>query len=207
MKSYHSGVERIRMADHLTQRPAKEMTMPIGVVLRKSPGVTRWAAWVWRAVAVLPGAERASWQLLRREGEVVDYHAATVALELHHTQTEAYLQGLSARVPSIYVIMRERDATDVGAPLDVVLATASPFEAQDYADTGEEIVEKVPMPGGLIAWVREFVDAHHENEPFKKRRRDTHTMDEAQDGIGDPRIRQMHDVYRAPGTVGGGRVQ
>jgi hypothetical protein len=63
------------------------------------------------------------------------------------------------------------------------------------------------MPGGLIAWVREFVDAHHENEPFKKRRRDTHTMDEAQDGIGDPRIRQMHDVYRAPGTVGGGRVQ
>lgn len=182
--------------------------MPIGVVLRKSPGVTRWAAWLWRAVAVLPGAERASWQVLRREGDTVEYHAATLPLVLHHTQTEAYLQGLSAQVPAIYIVMRENNAaTRDGAPLDVVLATASPFEAQDYADTGEEIVEKVAMPSGLIAWVHEFVEAHHEHETFKKRRRDTLTMDDAQDGVGDPRIRQMRDVYRAPVAASRGRSQ
>ena len=192
----------------MTDGHEKQATMPLGVVLRKAPGVTRWAAWTWRAIAVLPGAPETSGQVLRHEGDAVDYHAATVPLELHHTQTEAYLQGLSAKVPSVYVVMRHGDAAHrTGPPLDIVLATASPFEAQDYADTGEEIVEKVPMPGGLIAWVREFVEAHHEHEDFRKRRRDTRTTGDAQDGIGDPRIPQMRDVYRAPDPARRGRMQ
>ena len=34
-----------------------------------------------------------------------------------------------------------------GSPCpNIILVTASPFEAQDYCDTGEELVEKVPMP-------------------------------------------------------------
>ena len=58
------------------------------------------------------------------------------------------------------VILRE---SDEGGPagLQVVQITASPYEAQDYADSGEEIVEKVPMPQGLLAWVAQFVEAHH----------------------------------------------
>ncbi|WP_254892259.1 DUF3305 domain-containing protein [Roseovarius sp. A-2] len=195
------------MARRVTHSHEKEVTMPVGIVIRKSSGVTRWAAWSWRAVALLPGAGPAEWRELRREGEAVEYHAATVHVELHHTQTEAYLQGISAKVPSIYVVMRNGAAAHRdGAPLDVVLATASPFEAQDYADTGEEIVEKVPMPEGMIAWVRDFVEAHHEDEEFKKRRRDRRTIGDAQDGIGDPRIPQMSDVYRAPVMVRKGRL-
>jgi hypothetical protein len=76
--------------------------------------------------------------------------------------------------------------------------TASPFEAQDYCDTGEELVEKVPMPHGLVAWIREFVKRHHEEEVFKKRKRDRQRVDFSQDGVGDPRISQMQDVYRSP---------
>ena len=56
------------------------------------------------------------------------------------------------------------------------------------------------MPTGLIAWVREFVDMHHEEEIFYKRQRDKHRIDLEEEGIGDPRIRQLADVYRAPGT-------
>ncbi|MDG1240070.1 MAG: DUF3305 domain-containing protein, partial [Planktomarina sp.] len=78
------------------------------------------------------------------------------------------------------------------------MATASPFEAQDYADTGEELVEKVPMPEGLVAWVRDYVEAHHEDQVFVKRRRDKERVDLDQNGIGDSRIRQISDVYRAP---------
>ena len=26
-------------------------TMPLGVVLRRTPGVTRWAAWAWKAAS------------------------------------------------------------------------------------------------------------------------------------------------------------
>lgn len=175
----------------------KSISMPLGVVFRRVPGVTRWVAHVWKAVAVLPGAGAADWKELRREGDTVEFHAATLPLELFRTDTEAYLHGLSAKVPAIYVVMRE--GTD-GQPLEVVLVTASPYEAQDYADTGEELVEKVPMTEGLIAWVRAYVEEHHEDEVFIKRRRDKARVDRHEDGIGDARIRQVADVYRAPGS-------
>ena len=145
----------------------------------------------------MPGAAKASWKELRRDGETVEYHAATVPLELFRTDTEAYMHGLSAKVPSIYVVMRESEGDD---PLDIVLATASPYEAQDYADTGEELVEKVAMPEGLIAWIRDYAAQHHEHEVFIKRRRNKARVDLKEDGIGDARIRQTSDVYRAPSS-------
>lgn len=178
---------------------ARQVKIPLGIVIRKSPGVTRWAAWSWRVVAVLPGAGPAEWREMRRDGEAVEYHAATVPLELHRTQTEAYLQGISSRVPSVYVVMRPSSQPErAPAPYEVVLATASPFEAQDYADSSEDVVEKVPMPEGLTAWVRDFINAHHEEEEFRKRRRDTVAQGADQHGIGDPRISQLSDVYRVP---------
>jgi len=173
----------------------KSISMPLGIVIRRVPGVTRWARHVWKAVAVLPGAGKADWKELRRDEDAVEYHAATLPLELFRTDTEAYLHGLSAKVPAIYVVMRSSENEH---PLEVTLATASPYEAQDYADTGEELVEKVPMPDGLIAWIRDYVELHHEDEVFVKRRRDKTRVDLKEDGIGDARIRQTSDVYRAP---------
>ena len=178
----------------------KSFVLPLGIVLRKSPGVTRWAKWVWKAVAVLPGAEPAEWRELRREGDVVEYHAATVPLELWRTDTEAYLTELSTKVPSIYVVLREHNNPDADSPLEVVLATASPFDGQDYADNGEDIVELVPMPPALKALIGNWVELHHKDEKFVKRRRDKNRVDLEEDGIGDGRIRQLADVYRAPGS-------
>lgn len=174
----------------------RKFTLPLGIVLRKTPGVTRWAKWVWRAVAVLPGAGPADWRELRRDGDTVEYHAATVPLELYRTDTEAYLTELSTKTPSIYVVMRECDGSESG--LEVVLATASPFDGQDYADNGEDIVELVPMPPALVALVRGWVEKHHKEEKFVKRRRDKRRTDLVEQGIGDARIRQVADVYRAP---------
>jgi len=171
-------------------------TMPVGIVVRRAPGATKWARWAWKAVSVLPGADAADWRVLREEGESTLYHAATPELELHASETEAYLHGLNAKVPSVYVILRDGDSAE--RPLDVVLVTASPYEAQDYADSGEEIVEKIAMPPALLDWVRDFVESHHTEETFRKRRRDRVDVDRVQDGIGDPRIPQMRDVYRAP---------
>ncbi|MEO9825765.1 MAG: DUF3305 domain-containing protein [Paracoccaceae bacterium] len=169
--------------------------MPLGVVIRRVPGVTKWAKHVWKAVAVLPGAGSVHWKELRRDGDAVEFHASTLPLELFRTDTEAYLHGLSAETPAIYVVMRPSENSD---PLDILLVTASPYEAQDYADTGEELVEKVPMPEGLVAWIRDYVELHHEDEVFIKRRRDKKRIDLKEDGIGDARIRQTADVYRAP---------
>jgi len=130
-------------------------------------------------------------------GERHARRAHEILLDLHGAETEAYLHGLSAAVPAIYVVMRESEGAD-SDPLDVILVTASPYEAQDYTDSGEEIVEKVPMPAGLVAWVQEFVTAFHEDEVFIKRRRDKTRTDLVQDGIGDPRIQSARDVYASP---------
>ncbi len=176
----------------------KTRTMPVGVVVRRLPGVTRWQKWSWRPVALLPGAGPADWKVLREEGEAVEYHAATVPLELHRTDTEAYLTALSDRVPSAYVVMRPADQVERDVPLDIMLVTASAYEGQDYSDSSEVTVEKIPMPTGLIAWIREFIDMHHEDEIFIKRKRDRTRVDLQEDGVGDPRIRQLSDVYRAP---------
>ena len=170
------------------------ISIPLGIVIRRAPGVTRWAKWVWKVVTVLPGAGPADWREISRDGEAIDYHAATLELELFRTDTEAYLSGLSTREPAVYVVMREGDA----AFPEVVLATVSPFDAQDYADSGEEMIEKVAMPAGLMTWIRGFVDLHHEDEVFIKRKRNRHRTDGAQDGVGDKRIAQDCDVYRSP---------
>jgi hypothetical protein len=185
--------------------PKMYQTIPLGVVLRRTPGVTRWAPYAWTASGVLVGAADANWRELHREGQAVEYHAATLALELHGADTEAYLHELSTQVPSVYVVLRESDHAEI--PLDVLLITASPYEAQDYTDSGEELVEKVPMPAGLIAWIRDFVEEFHKEEVFVKRKRDRKRIDEKEDGIGDARISQLGDVYRSPGSARKERLQ
>lgn len=184
----------------MIRNPQQYQSMPMGIVVRRTPGATRWAKWAWRAVAVLPGARPADWAILREEGDVAEFHAQTVQLELHGAESEAYLTGISDKEPAIYVVMRGTD--DAARPFHVTLVTASPYEAQDYADNGDDIVEKVPMPAGLVAWVRDFAQAYFEEEVFVKRRRDRKRVDGAEDGVGDARIAQLTDVYRAPARKG-----
>ncbi len=152
----------------------------------------------------MPGAPDADWVELRREGDSVEYHAATVPMELWRTDTDAYQTALNTDQPSVYIVMRETPEAEEGQQLAVHLVTASPYDAQDYTDSGEEIVERVPMPPQLIAFLRDFIAEHHEDEVFVKRRRDKHRMDRVEDGKGDARISQMSDVFRAPRRKAGG---
>lgn len=189
----------------MVRNPQKYAATPIGVVLRRSPGVTPWARWSWTAAGVLPGAGEADWVLLRDTAGVAEYHAGTLPLELHGADTDSYLHGLNAQVPCLYIIMRPTD--DAARPFELTLVTASPFEAQDFADNGEDVIEKVAMPAEVMAWVAKFVEAHHVETAFKKRRRDRKDIGRVEDGVGDPRIAQMADVYRAPSTARKERLQ
>ncbi|MFT6074278.1 MAG: hypothetical protein ACJAZ1_001194 [Yoonia sp.] len=172
-------------------------SLPLGVVVKRSIGVTRWVKYAWKASAVLPGAGPADWKVLRSDGDVTEFHAATLPLTLYVSDAEAYAHELQARTPSVYAVLRPSDVNG-DVPWTVALVTASPYEAQDYCDSAEELVEKIPMPDGLGAWITAFVDKHYEEEAFVKRRRDKTRVDQSQDGIGDSRIRQVSDVYRAP---------
>ncbi|SFA91275.1 Protein of unknown function [Poseidonocella pacifica] len=188
----------------MTETVGIYQAMRLGVVVRRAPGVTRWAKWAWQAVAVLPGAASADWKVMREQDGVTEFHAATRDLELFRGDTEAYLENLRTGAPSVYIILRETGGPE---PLEVLLVTASPYEAQDYTDSGEELVEKVPMPSALIAWVERFVAEHHTHEAFKKRRRDVKDISAQEDGIGDPRIAQSTDVYRSPSSLKQGRKE
>ncbi len=151
-------------------------------------------------MAVLPGAKDAHWHEMRRDGEAVEYHAATVTLEVHRAETEAYLVALSNDPPSVYVILRPSEDPEAEHDVEVFCVTASAFEAQDYLDSGEEIVEPVPMPPELVAWLSSFVEMHHREEAFVKRKRRKWAEDKTEDGKGDARVRQEADVYRSPSS-------
>jgi len=175
--------------------------LPIGAIVRRTPGVTRWVKEIWKPVGVIPGAPDAFWKEMVRDGEVVDYHAGTVMLELYRADVEAYLVSLNMAVPSIWVVMDRDESGDSPSEYFVSAVTASAYEAQDALDSGESIVEAVPIPDSLAAWIKEFIDMHYIEEPFQKRRRDKHRVDGVEDGKGDVRIRQESDVFRSPAAI------
>ncbi len=146
---------------------------------------------------VLPGAKSADWKVLRTEGDVTEFHAATLPLTLYVSDAEAYAHELQSRTPSVYAVLRPT-GHNRDIPWSVALVTASPYEAQDYCDSAEELVEKIPMSDGLLVWIMDFVDTHYEEEVFVKRQRKNARVDQVDDGIGDSRILQTSDVYRAP---------
>ncbi|HEX6143462.1 MAG TPA: DUF3305 domain-containing protein [Geminicoccaceae bacterium] len=152
----------------------RSASMPLGVVIERRALDNPWQQWRWRPVAVLPGAAVVEdWRELMRGGGWVRWHAATLPLVLHRKETEAYRANLSGRLPVIYVVLRKTapSAATAGKEFKPFLVTASPYEAEGYLESGEEIVEGVAMPPVLLGWVQAFIDRHHVDEPFVKRKR------------------------------------
>lgn len=196
--------DRENAPDPIAMPPRVEM--PLGIVMRRTPGVTRWAAYAWQVEGLLPWAAPAEWRELRRNGEEVDFHAATVTLVLNRSDAEAIHGALNGTPPSVWVYLHE----DPGAPERrprVVAVSASMARARDHVDSGDDIVERVAMPPVLEAWVSAFVDAHYRNEPFVKRKRVPHgeAPGDVVRGPGDMRLHRAGDVFRVPGRGGSDR--
>jgi hypothetical protein len=189
----------------MTDPMPKVLSIPMGVVLRRRPGVTRWAKWAWSATGVLPHAAPGRFRVLREEGDMTDYHAATVEMELHRADVESYRTSLMMRPPSLFVVLDKgpNAANEHGVAVHAVTANAD--TAMNYQDSAEMIVEPVPMPEAVIALVRDFCEAHFAETPFVKRHRDRKDVDMVEDGVGDARIRQTADVYRSPASMKGRR--
>jgi hypothetical protein len=183
------------------EKMPKTLTVPMGVVLRRQPGVTRWAKWAWKALAVLPNAGPGGFRVLREDGDVTDFHAATVPMDLHHTETEGYRTSLMMTPPSVFVVLDKGANAKNDHGIAVHCVTANSDMALNWQDSAEMIVEPVPMPELLVGLVRDFCEAHFEDVPFVKRKRDKKHVDLVEDGVGDARIRQAADVYRSPASL------
>ena len=179
------------------------LSIPMGVVLRRRPGVTRWAKWAWSAVAVLPHAGPGGFRVLREEDDVTDFHAATVPMDLHRTEVDSYRVSLMMTPPSVFAVLNKGDDAGNEHGIGVHAVTANADHAQEYQDSDEVIVEPVAMPEMLVGIIRDFCEAHYEEVPFVKRKRDKKRVDLVEDGIGDARIRQVADVYRSPRSIKG----
>lgn len=147
-------------------------SLPVGIVVERRDSSHPWADHIWKPVAVMPGAPpmdpSGPWKVLQEGEGWEQYLAGTLEIEIWRTDTDAYLDSLSGERGLVFVVLRE----DLEGDHEVIpfLATVSSYEAQDYADAGEDIVEGVPMPEPVKAWLQAFIDKHHRPEPFRKRR-------------------------------------
>ncbi|WP_162901433.1 DUF3305 domain-containing protein [Breoghania sp. L-A4] len=161
-----------------------EVSIRVGVVVERLRIDNRWAQWSWRPVAVFTDApEDDAWRVLVADGDVTRFHAGNATVTLHRKLVEAYRVNLARDAPSLWVVLRDAEEADAGdMPYAVAAVTASPYEAQDYADSGEGLIEPVPVPPELLAWLVDFVRAHPAQEEFKKRKRDKLRIEEQKFG-------------------------
>jgi len=144
--------------------------IPVAVLAERRPGVTQWAEEVWRVVEVLEQASPvAPWTLLREDAGRSLFFAGVAEVVLHPTDTSNYKHNLEAAQPLVWVALRPA-ATPAGFMLQTV--TVDPGEAHLHADTGNDLVEALPMPPGLLAATAGFVAQHHVERQFYKRKRD-----------------------------------
>ncbi len=156
----------------------RSTSLKVGVVLARETIDHPWQDHRWRPLAVLVGIpEVEPGTLLKSDDGFEHYFAGAFDIEMHRKETAAYILNLENDPPGVYVVISEAEDADAALPYEVRLVTVSPFEAQDFLDTGEEIVEALPMVGPLAAWVQRFIDVHHREEEFIKRQRDRIRLD------------------------------
>jgi len=154
--------------DVVTQR---EIKIPLGIVVEKRKSKHPWGDWIWKPVEVIPGAGPVDdWVTLQTGDDWTLFHIDTLPLILHRKETEAFKMNLENEAPHLYVVLRENEEKS-DRPFKAHMVTASPYDAQDFLDTSEDIVQKVPMPPAVFEWIKAFVSEHHVEEVFHKRRR------------------------------------
>ncbi len=176
---------------------AKEESLDVGIIVRRSPPAMKWAGEEWRPIAVIPSAPEAEWVEIGREGESIDYHAATLPLTLHRAEVSGYAASLDMAEPSLFVGLAPAEDTAAAMPWEVVFVSASAHDAQDYLDGEDVIVEPVPMPPSIAEWIADFVAAHYREERFRKRKRKGLEEEGREAWIGDVRA-SARKVFLAP---------
>jgi len=146
------------------------VSINVGVVVERHKAVSPWIDFVWRPVSVLEGVPSAvPWTPLGSVGDMTTFYAGAATIELHRTETANYIGNLESGAPLLWVVLRP---TGTEPPYDVMAVTADPSEGEAFTEAGDNLVETVPMPGGIAETVEAFVAEHHVERPFFKRQRD-----------------------------------
>jgi hypothetical protein len=139
----------------------------LGVVVECRRVDERWRSEAWRACGLAPAPEEETWRLLRDDGQTRTFLAGPFTLELHRADADGYRYNLSAANPSLFVVLRAHEAGGMRPHL----VTASPEEAQTHMESGDELVDALPIPVELQGMIQQFC-ARFPPMDFKKRKRD-----------------------------------
>lgn len=151
-----------------------EVELIVGLVVERVAPSSVWAEPAWRPAfvfAVPPDA--APWTLLSSSAEKQQYYAGSFVVALYSTETANYQSNLAAG-PRLWVVLRPQGSEP---PVEVVAVTADPAEGEAFTEPGTDVVETVPMPPEMAVAIVDFVEKHHVERPFFKRRRDSREMD------------------------------
>ena len=144
--------------DHLT----------VGIVVARRRLKGPWASHAWLPVAVLPAAPGLPVGApLGTDGDDERFYAGPATVTLNASETRHYRDNLTSAQPSLWVVLRPE-----GDEVELAAVTADPYEGEALAESMGEIVEALPMPAEVQAWVRAFFDAFHVEREFFKRKRD-----------------------------------
>jgi hypothetical protein len=135
----------------------------LAIVMEQRPVRSRWAEVAWQPVSVLesdevPGPARL---LVRQEGYEQWLHPG-FALAIHRDEIEGYYLNVSSVSPRVFVMWRMDG--ERGLPLEL---TASYEEGARWLDGGA-LVEALPMPPAVFAWVGGYVERNYRPEPRKR---------------------------------------
>lgn len=149
-------------------RPTPLVRISVGIVVERSKAASPWADFVWRPVAALPGVPDARpWTLLESDGETTRFYAGGADVGLYRSETPRYIDNLASGTPSLWVVLRR---TDDDPPYALFMVTADPSEGEAFTESGDDMVEPVPMPEAVQEMIAGFVAEHPVEETFYKRK-------------------------------------
>ncbi|HJO74512.1 MAG TPA: DUF3305 domain-containing protein [Rhodospirillales bacterium] len=163
------------MSTETTPTPGSgsRQSVDVGIVIERRMVDSPWQDYEWSPVAVIVGAPPMDatdeWMELRRGDDWVHFHAGTLPLELFAGETEGYRKNISEDQPYIYIVLNPGEEADDPEVIPF-LATACPYEAESYTEDTDQIVEGVPMPPEVVAWVLDYIDTYHVDVKFEKRK-------------------------------------
>jgi uncharacterized protein DUF3305 len=146
------------------------LRIPVGVIVERRKAASPWIDFTWRPLAVLAGQpETAPWTQLSADQEATIYFAGNAEIELFRGETTYYRDNLRAEPPFLWVALRPKDGEP---PYDVFMVTANPSEGEALTEPATDLVDTVPMPDVIRDTLAAFVEEHHVEQVFHKRKRD-----------------------------------
>ena len=147
---------------------SEELT--VGLVVERRELMGQWGGHAWRPVTVFAVApDVAAWTPLGGGPGASRFYAGEAIIHLYSTDTANYRDNLATGVPKLWVVLRSLGREP---PIEVHLVTADPSEGEASTEAGDNVVETVAMPAEVAAHIAAFIEAHHVERPFHKRKRD-----------------------------------